>query len=233
MSPYALGFALVTWSVVLAVAFQLAAHGKNAEAGDRSAAEWEQPHRVLDRFPDPISRSRWEFDFGHAEDLLRRLRFTADNEIALDEATLILMKRLASWQNAPENPGADPLRVRFLISKSFPDATCARSFSDLFERFSAFAEAEDRVVRSRRPEGLSPYGNLPHEDLLRLQAQYFSPQEIQGLFARRNRLGRSVDDRARLGERENLSDARLDAAGEAHPLGPGDRRGPAKTRPCS
>jgi hypothetical protein len=197
----------VTLSLVLLVVIQLDGHEKSAGTGDAFAAAWKQPRRLQDRFPEPISRSRWRLDFESAEEVLGQLRFTSDNEIAVDEATVILMTRLYDWQRAPENRDIDPARVRFLISRFFPDGACDRSFSDLFARFTAFKDARNRLDRSSRADEHSPPRNLADEEAFRLQRQFFSESEIEGLFGRQNRLTRYLGSRSRIIDDENLSPA--------------------------
>ena len=211
-------------SLVLLVALRLDGHESRPDVDPGLARAWQQPEQAAHRFPEPISRSRWQFDFGAAEETLRALRFTADHEIALDEATLVLMTRLHDWQSAPESTGIDHARVRFLISKSFPNPRCSDSFADLFARFSALDAAEERRLSSLRAEGATAPIDLPHEEKLRLQAQFFSEDEIEGLFARQNRLNGYLASRNRVIANADLSDtqrahalASLEPGGDVEP----------------
>lgn len=206
---------VTTFLLVLLTALRLDA----LEIADQSSLIWEQPAQIDTLFPDPISNSTWRFDFEEPENLLESLRFTPDNQIVLDEATTILMKRLYNWQSGPENQQADPARVQLLVSKFFPKVACYQSFSDLWRRYVTFKEAEKQQT-----------------DLVGLQTQFFSQEEMEGLFGRQNRLADYLSARSQIIKNPDLTDVQREQALQA--LVPAYRTEPdsnkaVKNGPCS
>ena len=189
------------------------------EIASQSSPVWEQPVQIVPLFPDPISDSTWRFDFDEPESLLESLRFTSDHRIVLDEATTILMKRLHNWQSGLDDQQADPARIQLLMSKFFPETTCYHSFSDLWRRYLAFKDAEQQQT-----------------DLVRLQPQFFSQEEIEGLFGRQNRLSLYLSERSQIIKNPELTDAQreqaLQALALAHRAEP-DSNKAVKNGPCS
>lgn len=215
MQTVSVALGVTTALLVLLTALRLDA----LEIADQSSPVWDQPAQINELFPDPISDSNWRFDFEPAENLLESLRFTQDHQIVLDEATTILMKRLYNWQSGPENQQADPARVQLLISKFFPEAACYQSFSDLWGRYVTFKQAEKQQT-----------------DLVGLQTQFFSQEEIEGLFGRQNRLSQYLSARTQLIKNPQLTDVQREQALQAlvlvHRTEP-DSNKAVKNGPCS
>lgn len=198
---------VTTLALISLTAFNLDAR----QEADPSRIKWEQPASIDHIFTEPISASTWQFDFDTPEQLLASLRFTPGNTIVLDEATVILMKRLHNWQLGHDLQPADQARMQFLISKFFPDTTCYHSFYDLWGRYVAFMEAEQEQT-----------------DPSHLQAQFFSTEEIDGLFGRQNRLNLYLSARSQILNNTHLSDDQRKQA--LTDLNPGSRRD--KTTPA-
>lgn len=161
---------------------------------------WQQPLSISDEFPERISTTYWQFDFGATEQILTKIKLNETGELILNETTADLLK-VAVSKLPLDLTEADLQRIEILLAKGLP-GKAGQQLSSVLTGFYRYWQLER--VDEKKALNIEDKERSFEQTVLR-QERYLG-QDIAGrLFGRKNAVTRYLHARRGINEDSNLN----------------------------